>query len=270
MAVGDYYAKRGSLAIRAVEAGRHVISDKPLCTSLKELQRIGELAAERHLCIGCQFDLRSDGSFIRLREILRGGELGEVHTFTITGQHPLLLGTRPPWYFEPGCHGGTLNDIAIHAVDTVPWLSGLEIAEIVCARAWNAKAASVPHFKDSAQFMLKLDNGGGVIGDVSYLAPYGLGYQMPNYWRVTCHGSGGMAEARYGSDEVLVATDADKEMRFVPAASAPVRAYLRDFLRQTRGDQPGAALTTEQVLRASRIALLLQHAADGDLHNVVC
>src|SRR5690554_1654313 len=33
IAIGDYYAKRGGLAIRALEHGKHVISDKPIATS---------------------------------------------------------------------------------------------------------------------------------------------------------------------------------------------------------------------------------------------
>ena len=32
VAIGDYYGRRGEIAIAALQAGRHVISDKPLCT----------------------------------------------------------------------------------------------------------------------------------------------------------------------------------------------------------------------------------------------
>ena len=46
VAIGDYYGIRGNLAIRALEAGKHVIADKPLCTSLHEAKQIQELAEE--------------------------------------------------------------------------------------------------------------------------------------------------------------------------------------------------------------------------------
>ena len=36
VAVGDYYTKRGGLMIAALKAGKHVISDKPICTSVEE------------------------------------------------------------------------------------------------------------------------------------------------------------------------------------------------------------------------------------------
>ena len=34
VAIGDYYARRGELAIQALSRGKHVISDKPLCTRI--------------------------------------------------------------------------------------------------------------------------------------------------------------------------------------------------------------------------------------------
>ena len=43
VAVGDYFAIRGARAIAALEHGAHVIADKPLCTSLDELDRIEAL-----------------------------------------------------------------------------------------------------------------------------------------------------------------------------------------------------------------------------------
>ena len=56
----------------------------------------------------------------KLREIILSGELGEVASIHIDGQHPLNPSVRPGWYFEPGKHGGTINDIGIHAFDFVP------------------------------------------------------------------------------------------------------------------------------------------------------
>ena len=38
IAIGDYYTKRGSMVIRALKAGKHIIADKPICTSAEELE----------------------------------------------------------------------------------------------------------------------------------------------------------------------------------------------------------------------------------------
>jgi predicted dehydrogenase len=262
IAIGDYYAKRGALAIAALEAGKHVLSDKPLCTTLEEQTAIERLALERGRSVFLQLDSRTYGAWLTLREIIRAGEIGEVATIRIDGQHPLLLGTRPGWYFEPGKHGGTINDIAIHAFDFVPWMTGHGWRRIVGARSWNAKPREILHFHDCAQFLAELDNGAGVSVDVSYLAPDQLGYQLPYYWRLTVHGTRGMAETYLMAKEVTVITDTDTSPQQRPVAAPKTRQYLADFLHEIRGTPELCELRTADCLRASRLALETQALAE--------
>ena len=46
VAIGDYYGIRGQRVIQALKAGKHVICDKPVCTSLEELDEIEKLSKE--------------------------------------------------------------------------------------------------------------------------------------------------------------------------------------------------------------------------------
>ena len=262
VAIGDYYARRGALAIAALRAGRHVLSDKPLCVTLDELAEIETLTAERKLAVGLQFDSRDYPAFRALRDIICSGEIGEVCTIRIDGQHPLLLGTRPAWYFEPGKHGGTINDIAIHAFDFIPWMTGLEWREINAARTWNAKARDFPHFHDCAQLMATLSNGAGVLADFSYVAPDQLGYLLPQYWQVLVHGTRGLAETHLQADQVTVVTDASAKPESRVIGERRTRGYLDDFLAEVRGELDPMRLTTAQCLRATRLALEAQSRAD--------
>jgi len=262
VAIGDVYARRGGMAIRALEAGKHVILDKPVCTSLTELATIEALAARKGLSVGCQLDMRSGATRQTLRRLLREGAIGEVLTLSFSGQHPLMLGTRPGWYFEPGMHGGTINDIAIHAVDAIPWMTGLEISEVVAARVWNGKTPQYPWFQDCAQLMLRLENGAGVLGDVSYLNPDRCGYAVRPYWRITVHGSEGMVETACGENTLYLATHADAKPREVAAEVTRKADYLDDFLSEIRGEPAQAELTTALVIRAARVALTVQRAAE--------
>jgi predicted dehydrogenase len=262
IAIGDVYAKRGALACRALAAGKHVILDKPICTSLTELATMEALARAKGLAIGCQLDLRAGATRQTLRRLIQEGAIGEVLTVCFSGQHPLLLGSRPGWYFEKGCHGGTINDIAIHAIDGIPWLTGHEITEVVAARVWNGKTPQFPWFQDCAQLMLKLDNGGGVLGDVSYLNPDRCGYAVRSYWRITVHGSRGLAEIQTGEDTVLVASHDDTAPRAIPAQTLRQEDYFDDFLNEVRGEPAKAELTTARVLHSSRQTLQTQKAAE--------
>jgi predicted dehydrogenase len=124
IAVGDYYSRRGAIVIEALRRGKHVLSDKPVCTSLTELEEIEALLRTTKLSLGCQFTLRGSGVLRRARRAIAEGKIGPVHALAFKGQHPLNYGTRAGWYFEPGQQGGTINDIAIHAIDLIPWLTG--------------------------------------------------------------------------------------------------------------------------------------------------
>jgi predicted dehydrogenase len=267
IAVGDYFGRRGEIIIRALEAGKHVIADKPICTNLSELAHIAALADERKRAVGCLLDMRDQGPYLTMRRLIRDdGAIGLVHTVTFTAQHPLLLGKRPAWYFEPGKHGGTINDIGIHAIDLIPWLTGRTIERVAAARAWNARLPQFPHFQDAAQIMLELDNGGGVLGDLSYLAPDGVGYAAEQYWRVTCHGDGGVVETNYNARTVTLAVGG--EVTSVPAESSNPTGCLDAFLDEIAGKPRDGALTTEKVIDASRRTLLIQQSADENRTNV--
>jgi len=256
--LGDAYGKRGDQAIKALEAGKHVIADKPLCTSLDQLDTIRALASEKQLSVGLMLDLREGGNFIAMKEMIHTGRIGEVQTITITGQHPLKHGTRPGWYFEKEMHGGTFNDIGIHGIDLVQWLSGLKIYEILAARTWNAKAHFAPHFNDCAQCMLRLENGAGVLGDFSYLAPDQCGSEFGNYWRTSVHGTQGCVETFSGARQVIVADDTSPSPELITPADKVSGGYLEDFLLEIDGASVEGGLTTASCLETARIALELE------------
>lgn len=261
VAVGDVYARRGELLLAALQAGRHVISDKPICTDLSQLDQIEKLALEKRLSVGCQLDLVEAAPIRQLRAIIQSGELGRVCTVTIGAQHPLRLDVRAGWYFEPGAHGGTINDIGIHVFDLVPWLVGSPWRELLSAREWNAKAEPYPHFKDCAQFHALLEDGTACFADVSYLAPDKLGYNLSQYWRITVHGTQGMAEVSYAGEGVFLVTDTDTSPRHLTGEPPAAGRHLTDFLSEISGAPVSGGLTTERVLTSSRHALEAQKKA---------
>jgi predicted dehydrogenase len=266
--IGDYYGVRGARAIEALRRGKHVLSDKPLCTSLTELDEIEKLAREKKLSVGCQLDLRDGGLMCAFRELVQNEELGEIHAISFGGQHPLMYGKRAGWYFEEGKHGGTINDIAIHALDLIPWLTGLEFKTINAARNWNAVLPQVPHFKDAAQMMLTLQNGGGVLGDVSYFSPDSFGYVLPLYWRITVWGTRGVAEASYTEKQIKLFQNGETTARVIEPGEGNPGGYLEAFLQEARGETQNLSLSTDEVLRAARVSLLVQNAADENRTNV--
>jgi predicted dehydrogenase len=266
VAIGDYYARRGNLAVTALARGKHVISDKPLCTTLAEFSEIEKLVAQHHLKIGCMLDLRDTPQFRGVREQIKN--IGEIHAISFNGQHPLLPGVRPGWYFEPGKHGGTINDIAIHAIDIIPWLTGNSFSIINAARSWNAFAPDFPYFNDAGQMMLTMNNECGVLGDVSYFAPDSSGYGLPFYWRCTFWGRNGVLETSASAKEIILALNGENTYRSIPLPAPNPGGYLQAFLNDLAGTSQPEEIDTAQVLAATRTTLRIQYAADQNLREV--
>lgn len=227
IAIGDCYGKRGRIAIEALKRGRHIISDKPLCTRISEIKDIAKIAFEKNLKVGCQLNMRDTAQFIGLRNLIKSGSLGEIYSIIFTGHHPLMIDKRPSWYFEPDMHGGTINDIGIHAIDYIGWATGMHFTKINAARSWNAFAKKYPHFKDGGQMMLTMENGCGVLGDVSYFMPDSFGYSLDFYWRFIVYGTGGIAQTSAVAKEILFAKAGEKQIRTIPLPQPDDGGYLK-------------------------------------------
>ncbi|MDR1629650.1 MAG: Gfo/Idh/MocA family oxidoreductase [Oscillospiraceae bacterium] len=260
VAVGVYFGGRGKIAIEALQAGKHVIADKPLCTELDELLEIERLAAETGLSVGLMLDLRYMGVTAVAKEIIDSGRLGAVHAVNFGGQHGLNYGSRAGWYFEEGKHGGTINDIAIHGLDLITYLTGKEVSQIHSARCWNAFADKVPYFKDAGQLMVELEGGAGVVGDVTYASPGGLGFPLPQYWRTTIWGTGGVIEFNCTSNKLWAAFPNAKEPEIIEAPAQVEADYLTDFLADIAGNP--TCFDTKRNLDSTKTLLKIQQFAD--------
>ena len=85
--IGDYFGRRGMLAIKALNAGKHVYADKPLCISLSELEQIERLSSEKNLKVGLMLDMRQEKFVQPVRDLLKENVLGEIHNI-FSAQHP--------------------------------------------------------------------------------------------------------------------------------------------------------------------------------------
>ena len=257
VAIGCPYGARGAAVIAALRAGKHVIADKPLCTSLAELREIRTLSEQADRKIGCMLDLRDMPQTARAKEILSGGRLGQVRNITFNGQHCIDYAHRPAWYFEAGMHGGTINDLAIHGIDLVRLLTGMEFSHIDAARVWNAYATRHPDFKDCATFMARLENGAGVLADVSYSAPSQV-FSLPSYWEFRIWCDRGMLTLSYNDPAVTVYEEGIPTPQRYEGLS-PICDYLEDFAREIGKN---SRTVTENTLRSTESALNIQQLAE--------
>lgn len=259
VAVGAHYGARGRLVIKALEAGKNVISDKPLCTSLEELETIERIAKEKDLTVCIFLSLRQNPDILGAVTAIKNGVIGKVNNIIFEGEHPLLYGRRPEWYFKEGMHGGVINDIAVHGIDLVRLMTGSNIKKVNAAREWNFFASEKQNFKDSAQFMLTLDSGAGVVADVSYCAPDAYGYTHPSYWHFRVFGSLGMMDFGENIDGVTLYPKEGEITKIEPVK--PERDALSEFLAAVSGEIDRREYT-DNMLEAARQTLIIENSAE--------
>ena len=267
VAIGDYYSNHGPLLIKSLEAGKHVILDKPVCTCLSELANAETLAKSQGLRIGCMLDLRQYPNYVRAKALVGEGEIGEITAVHFNGQHPLMQSGRAKWYFEKGMHGGTINDIAIHGLDLIEWVTGLSFTEINAARTWRSPfvKGDTP-FKDAGQFMMTMENGCGVFGDVSYFMPDSCGYALPYYWEFTFWGTKGVIRVNFKNETLELTRNGDKGISHISQPSKIQADYLEQFLADIKGSP--LELDTKKVIDISRKTLKVQEAADKSMSRI--
>ena len=257
VAIGDYYGKRGQLVIEALKAGKNVICDKPICISKREIEEIESILNGSSLVLSCMLDLRYLKITNLARELLLSGELGEIRNIVFTGQHCLNYGIRPSWYFEEGKHGGTINDLGIHGVDLIRYVSNLEFDQIYCVRQWNSFATEVKNFNDCAMFIAGMENGAGVLADVSYSAPKGDWMKLPSYWNFDFWCEKGLLKLNVASDSLILYENGFHEGKILSSKEGMMISVLDDFINRINNKQ--GLLTNEDVVLSSKTALRLQN-----------
>lgn len=122
-------------AKQALEAGKHVLCEKPLAMTSEESAELVELAAKTGLVAGVNYNLRYYPLVLEARERMRAGELGDVHHVCGSYVQDWLLERTDYNWRVLASEGGELRavaDIGTHWLDLVHSVTGLEV-ESVCA-----------------------------------------------------------------------------------------------------------------------------------------
>jgi len=109
------------LAKAALEAGKHVVVDKPFTVSLDEADALIALAAERQRVLTVFHNRRWDGDFLTVKKVLP--RLGDVSLFEAHWDR-FRPSIKPGWREEPAEGAGLLNDLGPHLVDQALVLFG--------------------------------------------------------------------------------------------------------------------------------------------------
>ncbi len=160
------------MAIDALQAGKHVIVEKPMALSLEDADRMIDTArlTGRQLCVVLQN--RYNPPMQDLRRVIDEGRLGKLLLSNAT-----VRWYRPQEYYEDGWHGtwamdgGALMNQCIHHIDALQWLMG----RVESVLAYTATLAHQMEAEDAGVALLRFTSGAlGVIEGSTLTYPENL------------------------------------------------------------------------------------------------
>jgi predicted dehydrogenase len=113
----------------ALEAGKHVLCEKPMATTAADARAAIDLAARRGLTLGIAYQRHGQARYKRAREVVASGMLGDLRLVTVLIAQDCLANFLPgaTWRADPALSGGGhFMDTGSHIVDMLLWVSGLE------------------------------------------------------------------------------------------------------------------------------------------------
>lgn len=118
------------LAVKAAEAGKAVIVQKPLSLTLEDAERVIEAVERTAVPFTLAWQMRVDPQNLQMKQLLDEGALGRI--FMVRRRHGLATHLWPwfqdSWHVKPELNRGMWADDAAHPIDFLYWLFGMPVS----------------------------------------------------------------------------------------------------------------------------------------------
>ncbi|TDF96175.1 Gfo/Idh/MocA family protein [Paenibacillus piri] len=172
------------ISIAALEAGKHVLCEKPLCKTVAEAERVREAVRRTGKLLQIGYVRRFGQNVQTLRKFIDAGELGEIYYAKASCLR--RLGNPGGWFADSErSGGGPLIDLGVHVIDLCWYMMGkpkvksvsgntyrklsnrahIENLSFYKAADYNAELNDV---EDLANALIRFENGASLFVDVSF------------------------------------------------------------------------------------------------------
>ncbi len=241
--------------IAAIENGKHVFVEKPLCQTGEEFDAIlAALKAHPGAKLSSNLILRRTPRFIELRRRIQAGELGRLYylegDYAYGRLQKILSGWRAEIPFYSVVHGG-----AIHIIDLLLWLSGGEVEEVFAYGNRITTEGTAFRHNDLAAALLRFK--GGMVAKVTA----NFGSVAPHHHRLSVYGTeatfeqGHAATAYFHSRDPAAAPEAVTDPYPGAAKGDMLPSFLAHILDGTPSD-----VGTRDVLAAMAVSLAIEQS----------
>jgi predicted dehydrogenase len=254
---------RAPLGIRAMQAGKDYLGDKPAITTLEQLAEVRRTIKATKRKFAIMYSERLEvRSAVHAGELVQQGAIGKVIQTVNLAPHRMNIPSRPQWFFDKARYGGILTDIGSHQADQFLYYTNSTKAHVVAAQTGNVNFPQYPKFEDFGD-MIVTGNGGTGYVRVDWFTPDGL-----DTWgdgRLFILGTEGYIELRKytnvatakGGNHLYIVDK--KQARYIDCSKVPLPfgpQFVRDIAERTEvaQNQEQALLAAELVLKAQKVA----------------
>jgi len=239
------------LAVEALEAGLHVLCEKPIARSLADAERIVAASAGAPGVLMVGHVSRFEPDHARAREVVATGGIGEIRMLSQSIVSSAPTWSEQGWLLDHRASGGPLIDLAIHSFDYLAWVCGHQPVRV---QAIAAATAAGP----DTYALATLRYANGAIGTVetSWGHPPAYGFHVAT----ELNGSGGRLWWDYdGISAGRMATTGGAITRFDVLGQRGFQAEIEAFVAAARTGGRSPVPATEGML-ALRTALAAERS----------
>ncbi len=263
------------MTVKALEAGRHVLCEKPMATTLQECESMVEAAQCNGKLLMLGHNQRFAHAHVEAQRRIAAGEIGRVLTFHTVFGHSgpeVWTGTGNTWFFDRKQAAlGALADLGIHKTDLLHFLLGEEIVRVAASIGTLDKKypdGAPISVDDNALCLYETKSGARGTLHVSWTM---YGGREDNFTRI------------YGTEGVIRLYDDPKYALIVERRDGTVRRLLPEHITSNEEQLAGQRATTgvidafvnaivqglptpasgEEALKAMRVVFAAQEAAQS-------
>ncbi len=237
------------------EAGKYIFCEKPIAFEPDMIRQAIAAVEKAGVILQVGFNRRFDPDFLKVRQTVESGVIGEPHIINMTNRDP----KRPALEFIPDS-GGLFMDFCIHDFDMIRFLTGSEVDEIY-VRGANLVDSRIGELGDIDTALLTLKMSNGTLGIINVCRETNYGYDQ----QVEVFGSKGsiLAQNRRPTSVVLSRKDGvfmDKLLySFIERYKQAYIAELNGFINCVEdGEKP--VVDGHDALKAVLVAVAAQQS----------
>lgn len=244
--------RHAELTIAAAEAGKHVLCEKPLATTMEDAKAMIDACAKAGVKLQTAFPVRFNAAAVAFRDALRAGTVGTP--LAVIARNP---GTCPmDWFVDPDlAGGGAVMDHTVHVIDVLRHIFDAEVTEVFAEA--DTRIYDIP-VDDTGLVMFRMSNGLRGSLDTSWSRP--KNWPIWGGVEIEVIGEKGALKLDAFNDNLEIAEIDGPSYRWQSVEHSGDPEMVSAFIRAVRCDEP-VQVTGEDGMRAMQVALAAYESA---------